>query len=432
MDFLQFPPTFFKNNRQKIFELLPENSIAIIAANKKCIRNGDMTFYYRQNSNFFYLTGINQAGCILIFNKTYDFLPQEVLFIPKPDKNKEIWTGKLLTSDQAQRISAIDQVHYIDNEQNSIYNLLKKLTLKKNVLFYIENEKDYQDFFVGQATVNFKDFIKQNVENESFIIDISPLIAKYRQVKTSEEILAIRKSIDITAKAFLRVLKIVKPGLYEYNIQAEITHEFLSHGIFSHAYYPIIAAGINSTILHYWQNNSVLNNGDILLLDFGAEFMNYAADLSRTIPINGKFSSRQRQVYLSVLKAQRYAKSIIKPGITINEINEKTGAFVENELLELGLLTSDEVKYATSTPAYKRYFMHGTSHFLGLDVHDVGTKDTPLKPGHVITCEPGIYIPDEGFGIRLENDLLITDEGNIDLMENIPIEPEEIESLMNS
>jgi Xaa-Pro aminopeptidase len=237
---------------------------------------------------------------------------------------------------------------------------------------------------------------------------------------------------NITGKAFRRVLGFVKPGVYEYEVEAEIIHEFIRNRANGHAYNPIIASGRNSCILHYNANNNICKEGDILLLDFGCEYANYASDLSRTIPVSGRFSPRQRDVYDACLNVMKHATSLLKPGTVYLEYEKEVGRFMESELISLGLIDKHDVaRQDPSSPLYKKYFMHGTSHFLGLDVHDVGNRDLPMKAGQVFTCEPGIYIPEENIGIRIENDILLTENGNIDLMAGIPREAEEIEELMN-
>lgn len=228
------------------------------------------------------------------------------------------------------------------------------------------------------------------------------------------------------------MLQFTKPGVTEYEIEAEVTHEFLRNKASEHAYLPIVASGKNSCVLHYIDNNNKCKDGDILLLDFGASYANYAADLSRTIPVNGKFTKRQKDVYNAVLRVMKKATKMLKPGVMLDNYNKKVGKIMEAELIKLGLLkTNDIKKQDPKNPAYKKYFMHGTSHFLGLDVHDVGNRYKPIKEGMVFTCEPGIYIPEESLGIRLENDILVTKNGQTDLMKDIPIEAEEIEALMN-
>jgi Xaa-Pro aminopeptidase len=254
-----------------------------------------------------------------------------------------------------------------------------------------------------------------------------------RVIKSQAEINVIKQSIEITKEAFLNVAKDLRPGKKEYEIEAELTYHFLRKGASGHAFHPIVASGKNACFLHYIENNQECKDGDLLLMDFGAEYLNYASDCSRTLPVNGKFTERQKEIYQSVLSVFKYARGLMKPGTTINKFHHKVCEKLEQEHLKLGLYTHEDIKAQDpASPMWFKYYMHGTSHFMGLDVHDVGSKDQEFVPGMVLTCEPGIYIPEEGIGIRLENDILITPDGNEDLMADIPIEPDDIESLMNT
>jgi Xaa-Pro aminopeptidase len=258
-----------------------------------------------------------------------------------------------------------------------------------------------------------------------------PIMADLRAIKSPIEVALMQTAVDITDSAFRRILGFIRPGVFEYEIEAEITHEFIRSRATGHAYGPIIASGANANILHYHSNNNECRDGELILMDFGAEYANYAADLTRTVPVNGKFTKRQRQVYEAVLRVMRAATKMLVVGNTIPKYHEEVGKIMEQELIGLGLLKAEDVKKQDErSPLYKKYFMHGTSHFLGLDVHDIGDKYKPMQAGNVFTCEPGIYIPEEGFGIRIENDILITKNGPDDLMKNIPVEPDEIEELM--
>ncbi len=256
-------------------------------------------------------------------------------------------------------------------------------------------------------------------------------MAELRQIKSETEINLIKEAIRLTDVAFRRVLQFTNPGVMEYEIEAEITHEFIRNRSAGHAYTPIIASGKNACVLHYIDNNQRCNDGDLLLLDFGADYANYAADLTRTIPVNGQFTPRQKEVYDAVLRVQRQAIQMLRPGTIINDYHTEVGKLMEAELIGLGLLNSDEVKNQDpDKPLYKKYFMHGTSHHLGLDVHDLGARYTEIQPGMVLTCEPGIYIPEESIGIRIENDILVTDGEPVDLMAMIPVETDDIEAMM--
>ncbi len=399
--------------------LMKDNSISIIFSAQEMHRNGDQNFKYRQNSDFFYLTGIEQEKSVLLIDKTKG-KTKEILFILKPDKKTEIWEGKKLTKQQAIDISGIEKINWIDNFDTSIINI-------------IENAQNiyYQKEFKDKRIKNLKKVISKHKETIKYF-DIVSETTKLRLIKEPEEVELIKKSIEITRKAYLQVLKTIKPNKKEYEIEAEITYNFIKNGAADHAYEPIVASGINACSLHYIKNDDTINNGELILMDFGAEYANYAADLSRTIPANGKFTKRQKQLYNAVLDVQKQAIKLYVPGNTINKINEEVMYMMEDKMIELGLFSEKDVENQNpDKPLFFKYFMHGTSHFMGLDVHDVGTKDTPFKENMILTCEPGIYIEDEGIGIRIENDIIVAKEP-IDLMADFPREVDEIEKLMNS
>lgn len=420
---------FFVKNRDKLTKELLPNSIALVYGSHQMPRNGDQFFQYRQNSDFFYLTGIEQEKSILMICNDENLKElQQVLFILKPNIDLEIWEGHKLTKQEAQKISGVKTVKFLEDFEMILHSLM---CTNENIYF---NSPELPKF---KTEVNSRDVdnlskIKLQYPTHSFQ-RLAPILQELRLVKTKEEIEIIRKSCSITKDAFLRVLKTVSPTKKEYEIEAEISYEFIRNGASGHAYAPIIAGGINACSLHYIENDDVLKNGDLLLMDFGAEYANYSADLSRTIPINGKFSPRQKEAYEATLKVFKFARSLMIPGTTINKFHKEVCRKWEQEHIKLGLYTQKDIENNKSeNPLWFKYFMHGTSHFLGLDVHDVGTRDTEFKAGMVLTCEPGLYIPEEGFGIRIENDILITKDGNIDLMEDIPIEADDIEQLMNS
>lgn len=420
--------SFFKKNREKILNEIPQNSVAFVVSADELPRSGDQTFKYRQNPYLFYLTGIEQEQTILVLNPSHpNEKNREMLFIRKASKLDEIWEGHKLTIDQAKEISGIDNVKFI----TTFDSLIGDLTYYADEFYVSTNENLKYNRFYNDADFRFIEKLKYRFPLHK-LNRLSPLIIKNRLVKSNEEIEVIKKAISITNDAFLRVLKFMKPGVAEYEVEAEITHEFIRQQAYNHAYLPIVASGKDNNILHYTENNKICNSGELVLMDFGAEYNNYAADLSRTIPVNGVFDDFQKQVYNAVLFVQNEAKKLMKPGMTINNWNKEVAKIMENQLLELGFLKSEDIKKQNPDwPAYKKYFMHGTGHFMGLDVHDVGTNDTPWQAGMILTNEPGIYIEEKGFGIRLENDILITETGNIDLMKDIPIDADEIEDLMN-
>ncbi len=418
---------FFIKKRQKILQKLDEKSIAFVVASDELPRNGDQTFQFRQSSDLFYLTGINQEQTILMFNNCHpDNEKREILFIRRSSETIETWEGHKLTKEQATEISGIKNIKFFDEFDSVIGDLM---FYADNVYLNTNGNVRYTRFY-DDADLRFIEKLRYQFPVHTYR-RLSPLLVAERLIKEPQEIEVLQKAIDITKSAFLRVLKFIKPGVGEFEIQAEITHEFIRNQAYNHAYAPIVASGADNNILHYTENNKICKSGDLVLMDFGAEYMNYAADLSRTVPVSGRFTDFQRKVYDAVLLVQNEAKKIMKSGMTIRQWNKEVGKIMTEQLLELQLITKeDEENQTDEKPAYKKYFMHGTGHFLGLDVHDVGTIDTPWEAGMVLTNEPGIYIKEKGFGIRLENDILITENGCIDLMSDIPVDADEIERLM--
>ncbi|MBL6964870.1 MAG: aminopeptidase P N-terminal domain-containing protein [Bacteroidetes bacterium] len=427
MRYLPINNKLFTENRKRFVKLLPKDSVAIFYSNDKMPRNGDQYFPFRQQSDFFYFTGIDQEESILIIapdikNKKL----KEALFIVKTNDEIAIWEGHSYTKEKAKKISGIENIYWI----NDFDLILKEVISATNNIYLYRNE--YPKFSPEVQDRNQR--LGEKLKNEFPLHNYNrsaPLLTKLRLIKSDEEIALLQKAIDITNKAFRRVLNTTKPGKFEFEIQAEIDHEFTINRANGHGYAPIIASGGNACVLHYIENDKECKDGDLLLFDFGAEYANYSADMSRTIPVNGKFTSRQKDCYDAVLNVLKQAIKLYIPGNTINIINKKVNVMLEKEMIKLGLFTAEDVRNQDQdAPLFKKYFMHGTAHFLGLDVHDVGDKEEMFKPGMVLTCEPGIYLPDENIGIRIENNILITKSDPIDLMENIPIEIEEIESIM--
>jgi len=428
MRYLPVPVKLFKNNRQRLVEKLPEDSLAIFHSSDQYPRNGDQVFPFRQQSDFFYLSGIDQEKSILMLapgcpNKKL----RECLFLLETNEQIAIWEGHKYTKEEAQEISGIENVYWLDDFEGA----LKEVLADAKTVFLNSNE--YVKFFSEVPDRNLR-FARQFKEQYPLfkLERVAPLMTELRLIKSEDEIKLLRTACSITHKGFERVLKFIKPGKFEFEVQAEIDHEFTVNRASGHGYAPIIASGSGACVLHYIENDKQCNDGDILLMDFSAEYANYTADMSRTIPVNGKFTTRQRACYNAVLRVFKAAKKLYIPGNTINQINEKVNGLMERELIDLGLFSEEDVRQQDpEKPLFKKYFMHGTAHFLGLDVHDVGAKHEPLKPGMVLTCEPGLYIREENLGIRIENDILITKKGPVDLMENIPVEAEEIEKIMN-
>ena len=418
----------FVKNRKKLLTLLESNSLAIIHSNDEMPRNGDQYFPFRQDSDLYYLTGVNQEKTILCLspNNTNEKL-REIIFILEPDKKMEIWNGHRYSKDEITELSGVKTVFYL-NEFDSI---LREMTQGIDNIYLLQNElpkfkpeiENRNHRLANEFVLKFPLFSYKR---------LAPLMKKLRLIKEPQELDIMKKACSITKSAFVSVLKTTKPDMYEYQIEAEITYEFNKNGAGFHAYSPIVASGKNACVLHYTTNNNQCNSGDLVLLDFGAEFNNYAADCSRTIPVNGKFSARQAECYNAVLRVFKELKKLYIPGNTINILNDKANKLMEKEMITLGLFSQSDVDKSTKdNPLYFKYFMHGVSHFIGLDVHDVGDKDKPFEKGMVLTCEPGLYIEEEKIGIRIENDIIV-DKVPVDLMEDIPVEIEEIEQMMNN
>ena len=420
-------PELFVENRRRFRELLPARSLAIFNANDILPTNADGTLAFRQNNDLFYLSGVDQEESILVICPDAALEKhREILFLKETSEHILVWEGYKLTKEQGRAVAGVKTIMWLD--------------AFPAVLAALMNEAEY-------VYLNSNEHIRAVVEVETrdarFIRDLqrryplhqyrraAPLLHQLRAIKNPEEIRLMRRAIEITGNAFRRVLGFVKPGTWEFEIEAEIVHEFMRAGSRGPAYGSIIGSGESATILHYVSNDRQCQAGDVLLLDFGAEYANYAADLSRSIPVSGTYSPRQRQVYEAVLRVFKFAKTQLVVGNEIETYHQAVGAAMEQELIKLDLLSASDVKNQDpDAPLYKKYFPHGTSHYLGLDVHDVGYKYRKFEAGMVYTNEPGIYIREEKLGIRLENDILITPTGNEDLMADIPLELADIERVM--
>lgn len=428
MRYTPAPAALYVTNRKNLIQQLLPNSIIILESNDVMPTNADGIMGFRQNNDLLYLSGIDQEETILIiFPHANDPRMREILFIKETNEHIAIWEGAKLTKQQALEISGIKTVYWT----HEFSTVLKSLMIEAEYVYVSTNEHTRRAIEVETRNQRLIQWLKKEYPVHQYR-RLAPIISRLRSIKHPLEIEMIQQACNITEKGFRRILSFVKPGVTEYEIEAELLHEFVRNRSRGFAYGPIIASGFNSCVLHYVENNQVCQDGDVLLLDVGAEYGNYASDLTRVIPINGKFSPRQKAVYNAVLRVQRQAIQMLKPGNTLKQINDEVGLLIEKELVDLGLLSMQDIKSQNpEQPAYKKYFMHGTSHFLGLDVHDVGYFNEPLQPGMVLTCEPGIYIREENLGIRIENDILVTENEPVDLMKNIPIEAEEIEDLMN-
>lgn len=419
----------FKQNRKNFTKQMKKNSLAVFVSNDMITRSADASYKWRQNPDLFYLSGIDQEETYLIlFPDAPEEMYREVLFVRKTNELIMTWEGKKHSIEEAKQISGVAEAFWSDSFER-IFNMLMHYA---DHVYLNTNEHD-RSISMGEATeVKFarkvlNDFPLHKYERSS------PILHDLRVSKSNYEVDLISKAIDITNKGFLRALKFIKPGVWEYEIEAELTHEYMINRGTGHAYEPIVATGENACVLHYISNEAQCKAGELVLMDCAAEYANYNADLTRTVPVSGKFTSRQKSVYNAVLRVHRAAAQLMTAGMVLNDLNNEVRQIMEAELIKLRLLKAADVKKQDKdNPLYKKYFPHGTAHFLGLDVHDVGNRFDKLKAGAVLTCEPGIYIREEKLGIRIENNLLVTKGKPIDLMANIPIEAEEIESIMNS
>ncbi|MFN4144941.1 MAG: aminopeptidase P family protein [Runella sp.] len=429
MRYESIDPQLFITNRQRLYRLLKPKSMVVLNANDVLPTNADGTMAFKQNTDLFYLTGVDQEETILVlFPDHPDEKYREVLFVRETSELIAVWEGEKLTKAQAQAVSGIQRVHWLQQFET----IFRQMVFEAEHVYLNANEHTRNESLTQTREARFVAHFKEKYPLHR-LERLAPLMHYLRSFKQPQEIVLIQKAIDITHEGFLRVLKFIKPGVAEYEIEAEFAHEFLRRRSKGFAYTPIIASGKNACVLHYIQNNQTCQDGDVLLMDVAAEYANYNADLTRSIPVNGRFTPRQREVYDAVLRVLKEARAMLITGNLWDDYHREVGKIMESELLGLGLITQQDIENQDPDwPAYKKYFMHGTSHFLGLDVHDVGNKYRHFASGMVFTCEPGIYIPEEKLGIRLENNILITEEGNIDLMAHIPIEADEIEELMNA
>lgn len=429
MKYLPIPSELFVKNRKKLVERLEPNSLAVFFANDEMPRSGDSTYAFRQNPDLFYLSGIDQERIVLlIYPDCPNPIYREALFIRRTNEHIAIWEGHKYTIEEAKAASGIENVFWEDEFETALPALMAYCD---NVYVNI-NENDRAAVQVPYKDIRFANKIKTDYPGHH-IKRLGPIMQHLRSVKEAEELALTRKACEITRDAFIRVLKFVKPGFAEYEIEAEIIYEFIRQRATGHAYNPIIASGKNACVLHYNENNKVVKDGDLILMDFGAEYANYAADLTRTIPANGRFSPRQKEVYNACLRIQKAGIELFNTSLSLVEYNAELGKITESELIGIGLLDKVAVQNQNPKyPLYKKYFMHGAGHFLGIDVHDVGPRYEKIQYGNLFTIEPGIYIPEENIGIRIENNIHVSPNGNIDLMHDIPVEVEEIEEIMNS
>ncbi|MGR3809262.1 aminopeptidase P family protein [Jiulongibacter sp. NS-SX5] len=427
MRYQKIPNTLFVKNRSKISKELESGAMAILCSNEVLPTNADGHMNFKQNSDLFYLTGIDQEDTYLILQPHHPIEDnREILFIRETNDHLKVWEGEKLTKDQARDISGIQKVLW----SHQFESYLERASSEVEVFYFNANEHDGRNTAFVSKTDQLNKEIQEKYPLHS-VKRLAPILTKHRAIKEPEEIESLKKALEVTKRGFLRLADKLKPGMMEFELEAHLTHEFLMNRSRGHAFPPIMASGKNACVLHYITNNEECKEGDLILMDFGAEYANYNADITRCLPVNGTFSPRQKEVYQAALNVFHFAKERIVKGNTMTELRKSTAQKMEEELINLGLLNKEQIaEQDPNSPLYRKYFPHGVSHYLGLDVHDVGPKYATFEPGMVFTCEPGIYIQDEGIGIRLENDILITEEGNIDLCADIPLEITEIEDLM--
>lgn len=427
MKYLPLDPAIFIENRKRFTKEMKSNSIAIFVSNDEWPMNGDALHAFKQNTDLYWLSGVEQEDTMLIlYPDCPDPKYREVLVLVRPNELKEKWNGKRLRANEGSEISGIKTVVWLD----TIDALLQTWVHLADTIYLDSNENDRKDSLIQSRDYRFIAEMKARYPLHQYA-RAAKIMKELRGIKTKGEVAVLQKAIDITDNTFRKLLKFIKPGVMEYEIEAEIYHSFLSQRSAGPAYGSIIASGDNARILHYVSNNQECKSGDLILMDFGAEYGGYCADLTRTIPVNGKFTARQKEVYNACLNIHLFCKGILKPGISIVDYTEKVGDEATNQFLKIGLITKSDVKNEDKeNRAYRKYLYHGISHHLGIDVHDLGTRTEPIKAGMVFTIEPGIYIEEEKMGVRIENNYWITKNGNQDLMKNIPITVEEIERLM--
>ena len=428
MRYEPLPAKLYKRNRKKFMAKMKPNSVAVFNSNDIYPVSADSTLPFAQHRDIFYLTGVNQEESILLlFPDAPNKNEREILFLRETNDKIKIWEGEKLTKEKARELTGIKNVQWLQNFDS----VLKKMVFQAKRIYINTNEHYRASTEVETREDRFIKKVKAMFPGHKFERS-NPILQRLRSIKEPEEIAQIQKACDITEAGFRRVLDKIRPGMKEYELEAEFAHEFIRRGSTGFAYTPIIASGNNANVLHYIKNDDEIKDGDLVLMDVGAEYGLWASDMTRCIPANGKFTSRQKEVYEAVLRVKDAAAKMLKPGVIWAEYQEKVGRIMEKELIKLGLLTEEDIKNENPDwPAYKKYFMHGTSHHMGLDTHDYGILEEPMQAGMIFTVEPGIYIPEEGIGIRIEDDYVIQEKGEpVNLMKNIPITVEEIEALM--
>ena len=420
----------FIKNRKKFMEQMAPNSLAVFNSNDIYPISSDSTIPFQQHRDIFYLSGVDQEESILVlFPGACNPAQREVLFLKETDEHIAVWEGEKLTKEAAFERTGVKTVYWL-SQWEQVFN---QMMAEAETIYLNTNEHLRANTEVQTREDRFIEWVKKKYPAHQ-VKKSAPILHRLRSMKEPEEVSLMQNACDITAQALDRIFKFIRPGVWEYEIEAEIIHEFIRNRSKGFAYTPIIASGYNACVLHYIQNNAQCKDGDVILMDFGAEYANYASDQTRCVPVNGKFTPRQKAVYNAVLNVKKSAEKLLRPGITIPEYHKEVGHLMEKELLDLKLIDKTDIKNQNPNwPAYKKYFMHGTSHFIGLDTHDAGLYHEPIQEGMIFTCEPGIYIPQENLGIRLEDDLIVQENGNpFNMMANIPLEAEAIEEAMNS
>ena len=427
MRYHQLPREIFINNRERFVKFLKPRSLAVFNSNDIYPTSADGTLPFKQAADIFHLSGIDQEESILvIFPDAYKPEHREMLFLKETNEHIAIWEGAKLSKDQAFEVSGIKSVFWL----NDFERIFKEVMSHAECAYLNTNEHLRATIEVETREARFVKWCKEHYPLHEYE-RAAPIMHQIRAIKNEHEIGVMQTAADITTKGYDRILKYLKPGVWEYELEAEFMHEFLMNRSRGFAYTPIIGGGFNACVLHYIENNDQCQDGDLVLFDVGAEYGNYACDVTRCFPVNGKFTDRQKAIYNAVLRVKRGAEKLLYVGNNLIDYHKGVGELMTKELVDLKLISMDDVKKEDPAwPAYKKYFMHGTSHYLGIDVHDVGLWTGKIEEGMVFTCEPGIYIPEEKLGIRIEDDLVVTKKGLINLTKAIPIEVEEIEEVM--
>jgi Xaa-Pro aminopeptidase len=430
MKYQTIDAALFKLNRKNFMSQMEDGTLAIFNSNDIFPISADSTMPFQQHRDILFLSGVDQEESILVlFPNAKNPNQREVLFLKETSELIAIWEGEKLDKNRALEVSGIASVHWLKDFQT----VFKQMMAEASGIYLNTNEHLRANTEVETREDRFIKKVKQDYPTHQ-VHKSAPILHRLRSVKHPIEINLMQKACDITKAGIYRLLKFIKPGVWEHHIEAELAHEFLMNSSRGFAYTPIIASGKNACVLHYIENNKECFDGDVILLDVGAEYANYASDLTRCIPVSGRFTARQKEVYNAVLHVKNEAEKLLVPGTMMADYHKQVGLLMEEQLVKLKLISLSDIKSQNPDwPAYKKYFMHGTSHFIGLDTHDVGLWNEPIKSGMAFTCEPGIYIPEENLGIRLEDDLVVQEKGApLNLMSEIPLAADEIEDLMNA